>query len=124
MKSNCVLRINREGVFTVHYISDPRSQCGSIGQQRYKYFVSIEASNRWLTKEGYLMENGLVGEYFDRVYTGEKRSCVSCEVMAQRAVDTFRRMVMQENPRCDLRRILVRLHGSPFSFIEAEWKAV
>lgn len=69
------------------------------------------------------MENTLVDKYFQEKYNDKKMKCDSCEAMAQRAIDDLRRLVRAQNPKIELTRIYVRLHGSEASFIEAEWWA-
>lgn len=128
---NIALRINREGEFTTVPSQETESQCGKVGALHYRYFVSIEASNKKLTKEGFVMENLWVEEYFHNRYVRDRQACASCEDMAQEAVKHFLRLFGRicgepgepELEGVDLRRILVRIHGSPVSFIEAEWKA-
>lgn len=125
MKPEILLRINREGEFNTQEHQDTDSQCGKVGARSYKYFVSIEASNRKLTKEGFVMENLWVDEYFKKRYQEGDGKCPSCEDMAQEAISHFRNLfdTKEELKGVDLRRIFVRIHGSPVSFIEGEWKA-
>lgn len=123
--SLCSLRINREGEFKVR-LGMFEGQCGRQGQTDYKFFVSIQATNRHLTKEGFVMENMWVADYFEDTYSKDEELIVpSCEEMAQRAVDHFRE-VFATNPELkgvELERILVRIYGTKVSFIEAEWSA-
>lgn len=118
-----LLRINRNGEFIAQVGSDTPSQCGKPGARNYKYFVSIEASNKHLTPEGFVMENAWVDEYFQNTYAIIGRKCESCENMAEAAIVYFLNMFDRyaQLKNVDLRRILVRIHGSDFSFIEAEW---
>src|SRR5262245_40668250 len=85
----CLLRINREGEFKG--MRPSLQQCGKVGQVDYRYFVTIEATNKHLTPEGYVMENRWVESYFQNRY-GPRRNCPSCEEMAQNAVDYFRKL--------------------------------
>jgi hypothetical protein len=122
------LRINREGTFRVHADAEHPSQCGATGTKEYRYFASIEATNRNLTSEGFVMENQWVDDYFQDCYGengAKKLPCDSCENMAQRAIVHFLQMfsVEPELKQIELTRILVRIHGSPVSFIEGEWKS-
>lgn len=116
-----MLRINREGSFETG--SDTDNQCGKIGQRQYKYFITIEASNKALTPEGYVMENAWCDNYFRDRYERQHMPCGSCEEMAQAAVKYFVSL-FRDHPDLqpvDLRRVYVRIHGSTWSFIEAEW---
>lgn len=122
MKEICKLRINREGSFSVTPAEGAETQCGTVGKRDYTYFVSIEATNRRLTPEGYVMENGLTDEYFQKTYNGKTMVCPSCEQMAQDAIEYFRSKFDYEGAP-ELTRIYVRINGTPFSFIEGEWNA-
>lgn len=121
------LRINREGEFSVDTSQRSPQQCGKVGQQLYKYFCTIEATNKSLTPEGYVMENLWTDQYFQDTYgstAGDMIPVPSCEQMAMEAVQYFRNL-FKKHPdlqKVDVQRIYVRIHGSPVSFIEAEWK--
>lgn len=117
------LRINREGEFIAHAGSETDSQCGKKGTRRYRFFVSIEASNAKLTNEGFLMENLWVADYFRERYEEKTGECTSCEDMAQTAVEHFLDLFQSKEELAGIvpTRILVRIHGSDVSFIEAEW---
>lgn len=117
------LRINREGSFVAHPTANSESQCGKNGARYYRYFVSVEATNDKLTKEGFVMENLWVEQYFRERYEEQGETCRSCEDMAQEAVDHFisRFKNDDELEGVNLTRVLVRIHGSDVSFIEAEW---
>lgn len=121
-----LVRINREGRFTIPYSArKAEGQCGATGATQYKYFVTVEASNQGLTDEGYVMENQYVDDYFQEEYTHNPNpDAVSCEDMSQRAIEHFlaRFEADDELKNVALTRILVRIHGSEISFIEAEWK--
>lgn len=118
-----ILRINREGSFALATGARGDNQCGTQGQLQYKYFCTIEASNKSLTKEGYVMENLWTDQYFQRTYNG-KSSAPSCERMAQDAIEYFVGLfeTHEELKMVDLRRVYIRIHGTPVSFIEGEWK--
>lgn len=124
MRTPITLRINREGHFSVTTHAETYNQCGKVGMQKYKYFVTIEASNKFLTKEGYVMENAWCDDYFRMMYTDNAdATCESCETMAQDAIKFFLAKFAAHNDlkKVDLKRIYVRIHGSEYSFIEAEW---
>lgn len=126
-----LLRINREGEFVATRDQKTESQCGKVGAQHYRYFVTIEATNKKLTKEGFVMENMWVDEYFQDRYVNQQVECSSCEDMAQHAINHFLGLFgricgvegNEELREVDLQRIMVRIHGSPVSYIEAEWNA-
>lgn len=125
MKTEMILRINREGEFiAIHESQSTENQCGKPGAKKYRYFVTIEATNRRLTAQGFVMENLWVADYFRERYETRQEPCRSCEDMAQEAVRHFGDLftTVEELKGVDLRRIYVRIHGSDVSFIEAEWK--
>lgn len=122
------LRVNREGEFLARSNSKSRNQCGTVGQRSYRYFVTIEATNKRLDRQGFVLDNALVHAYFTDCYcaTDSRSRVLSCEEMAQRAVGHFVELLLSEpdpKRRIDLRRVYVRIHGSAVSFIEAEWLA-
>ena len=118
------LRINREGKFIVDPDAETDGQCGFTGARMYRYFVSIEADNSKLTPEGFVMENQWVDDYFQYTYMRKGVKAPSCEEMAQAAIHHFRNVFAthKDLEGVNLRRILVRIHGSDVSFIEGEWK--
>lgn len=124
-KCPMLLSINREGEFIAQDDSATDNQCGATGARRYRYFVTIQANNDHLTKEGYVMENLWVAEYFKKRYEVDGDKCASCEDMAQTAVIYFLNLfkLKDELKGVEPVRIYVRIHGSDVSFIEAEWKA-
>lgn len=123
-KAHILLRINREGSFAVSESAQTESQCGRVAQTQYRYFCSIEATNKKLTPEGFVMENLWADQYFQDTYNLETKEVPSCEEMAQRAIDHFLGLfqTVPELEGIDLTRILVRIHGSEVSFIEGEWR--
>jgi hypothetical protein len=123
-QARILLRINREGSFSVSESAQTAHQCGKIAQSQYRYFCSIEATNERLTPEGFVMENMWVDEYFQATYNLETKEVPSCEKMAQDAIAHILHLFARQPDlrEVDLRRILIRIHGSPVSFIEGEWR--
>lgn len=119
MKNTCDLTINKEGQYTTFSESD--TQCGKTGEHSYRYFVSITATNKNLTEEGFVMDNKLIDDYFQQKYTKNKKICLSCEIMAMEAIESFKNLLAQLT-KADVKRIYVRIYGTQTSFIEAEWK--
>lgn len=122
------LRVNREGSFVAHADAEHPTQCGATSTREYRYLVTIEASNKALTSEGFVIEIVSVDHYFQDCYGedgSQKLKCDSCENMAQRAIEHFVKEfeTNDELKSVELQRIFIRIHGSPFSFVEAEWKA-
>lgn len=117
-----MLRINREGSFEVTIDQRSQDQCGRVGVLRYKYFVTIEATNRTLTEQGFVMDNALCDLYFQERYGKKMEECPSCEQMVQDAITHFKGIFEKDTPEVELMRIMVRIHGSEVSYIEGEWK--
>lgn len=116
-----MLRINREGSFEVTLEQRSQDQCGRVGVLRYKYFVTIEATNRTLTEQGFVMDNAICDLYFQERYGKRLEECPSCEQMVQDAIDHFKGIFEKDTPEVELMRIMVRIHGSEVSYIEGEW---
>lgn len=117
-----MLRINREGSFEVTLDQRSQDQCGRVGILRYRYFVTIEATNRILTEQGFVMDNALCDAYFQETYNKKKKECPSCEQMVQEAISHFKGIFEKETPEIELMKIMVRIHGSDVSYIEGEWQ--
>lgn len=119
-RKQVTLRVNREGKMKVNRRdSTTPSQCGKIGQTTYRYFVAIEGTSDGLDENGYLVDNAVIAEYFKETYEKKGSPCPSCEVMAQDAIEYFRKVGKSS---VKITRVYVRIHGSDISFIEGEWK--
>lgn len=118
-----ILKINRHGTFKIAPEQDTMSQCGREAIREYGYHVTIEATDKKLTPEGFVMDNFLIFDYFRRVYVENKSPCLSCEKMALDCLDYFQGLfkIDPKLKEIDVRRIYVKIQGTDVSFIEAEW---
>lgn len=123
MKNFVKLKVNREGQYTVKNVENFQSQCGHVGQREYKYFVTVEANNKKLNNDGFIIDNDYIDKYFKTKYHKKEMPWESCEVMVCKALDYFVTAFKREPElkKIDLQRVYVRVHGSSFSFIEGEW---
>jgi AcrR family transcriptional regulator len=118
------LRINRSGRFSVTpATTDEQHQCGYTRASVFSYFVSIEALNHTLTEEGFVMDNNWVDEFFQEAYSRSDRVAPPCETIAQEAIYYFLNLFESHMALLTVQptHILVRIHGSEVSYIEAEW---
>ncbi len=119
-----ILKITRESSFITLPSQDDTSQCGREGARSYKYKVTIEATDKYLTPQGFVMDNFHIWSYFNEKYVVKKTPCDSCEKMALEAIHHFRILFegTKELRPVDLRSIYVMISGAEGSSIEAEWK--
>lgn len=121
-----LVRVNREGSFEIQKDQlHMTANCGSSDRKNFRYEVMIEATNKHLTSDGFVMENGVIDEYFKNKYEVNKEPCKSCELIAMEALGNFLDMFNDASlptAGVEVKRILVRIHGATVSFIEAEWK--
>lgn len=117
------MRINRHGEFTTKVTPGLEVQCGHVGATTYKYHVTIEATDSYMTQEGYVADNFEIFKYFQKFYANKDSTSDSCEMIAKKAVLYFLNLFLtkKELVPVDLRRIYVRIDGAEVSFIEADW---
>lgn len=126
MQNKIKISINRVGEFAVTPEQADGYQCGMTEAREYGYEVTIEATETCLkAPDMFLIDNGIVKDYFEKKYIEEGAKCESCETMACEAIRYFRGLFIGENaphPHVDVSRILVIIRGSKNSFIKALWE--
>lgn len=127
-KGDIVLQVNKHGKFEIDSEQFSGAQCGTRGKKEYNYEVMIEATDKSLSApDMFMIENGIIKQYFDRTYVKEKAKCKSCEVMACDAIEFFRSLFIYDGckvprfPNVDVKRIVVLIRGHSSSFIKGEW---
>lgn len=117
------VRLVRSGRFNASRTMVPNShKCGSMGSKVYAYKVEIEATDSRLTQEGFILNNEVVGEYFDNKYgrRAAKWDAVSCELMALTAAKELADIICGH--RVDCRKVHVTIKGSNGATITASWE--
>lgn len=122
MKGNLVLSVNRKGSFFIDESQCTESQCGYNTRRMYEWNVCIEATDKQLTIERFVIDNNELSKYFNEKYHVEKCKVISCEDVACEAVEYFKNIFKEKYPFIDLKRIKITISGAGESFITAEWK--
>lgn len=97
------------------------SKCGPVPSYKFRFEVWLKGQNVKPTgKEFFILENGLIGRYFKRAYsTTDEKEWISCERMAQLACQHFESLCTGEYKKVGIDEILVRIWGSPISYVQA-----
>jgi hypothetical protein len=118
------VRLVRSGRFNATRTMIPNAhKCGSMGSKVYSYTVEIEATDSRLTAEGFILNNEVVGEYFEGKYGkhANKWEAVSCELMALTAAKELADIICSHGVDC--RKVHVSIKGSNGAIITASWEA-
>jgi hypothetical protein len=104
------LTLNREGHFTI--MASGPNHCGSRPDGsyvtiNYHLLVECEAS---LDSRGFLFDQLSVRDYFDSL----KTTSLSCEKLVMRCARDIVRMILGENPDCELRSVHLSLKPEPY----------
>jgi hypothetical protein len=110
-------KMRRRGEFIANFTTT-KNQCGSGGQQLYRYVCEIEVGES-LDDHGFILDNYRVQGYFDREYA-KPQIARSCERIADIAVGDFRTM-LEEQGR-EIHRVSVTISGSDVAGLTATWK--
>ena len=117
------LCLEREGEFDPVNMRENMNRCGQLGLMHYKYHVKIEATDESLTKEGFVIENSRVHNYFlTRYCSGRPFTAVSCENMAIRAAMTLGRTLVKEG--ISVHTVTATITGSNNARLTAVWKRI
>lgn len=110
------LTLARAGKFTVGGDSiDDQFQCGLPGTREFRYHVTVVGSAECLTREGFLLDNRRIQDYFDGAY-GNVTALPSCERMAIRACEDIAALVGD-----GALKIEVTMDGTPQAGLTAFW---
>ncbi len=113
------LTMLRSGEFTVKNPRDIVTQCGIEGRFHFVYDVYI-TNDGTLDPLGYIIENNLVHKYFTDTYESDSPTDIpSCEIIALNAVEGIKNLL---EPKLNVNKIIVVIHGTPATHFEAEWE--
>lgn len=115
------LTLKREGEFVpVNMKENQTDRCGQVGMPSYKYIVHVEATDDSLSKEGFVIENSRLHNYFlTRYCSGRPWNAISCERMAIKGAMEIGRTLIKEN--ISVTAVKVTVVGSNSAQIEAVW---
>ena len=106
------LILTRTGEFAFIAIGD--SHCGMVrdGQrQDCKYTVRVCCNPDTVDPDGYMFEQLVVQDYFDRI----RRVKSTCELLAIRVASELEEVIMQENTLLEIYWIEVSLSAAPYA---------
>lgn len=114
--------INRKGMFTIDPNRTSEFQCGREGLIQFTYDVTICSTNRTLDKNGFIIDNAVIDDYFNKTYTKKKsnEAISSCELIAQDTVKYFHKYL--EKRKIEILEINVIISGSEHSRLTASWE--
>lgn len=122
---NLALAIERSGTFEVRWTGSDAQQCGVRGTRRLKYHVRIEARDKHLTPEGFIIDNQAIDRLFQRRYGAQRpRPFVSCERIASDVCRVLHRRFGRgklRNVQITALQVTVGMAGGP-AHITASWR--
>ena len=101
------LTLRRRGEFVVRTRGD--SHCGINEVQRIKYSVDVFCKCK-LDERGFLFEQRNVDAFFHTI----KSTTKSCEVLSKKCTEKLIRLIVKENPECEIIKISVTLCPEPY----------
>jgi hypothetical protein len=120
--SPLILRLERSGKFNAATSMIPnRKKCGSMSSTVYSYTVRVEATDRRLTSDGFVLNNELIHEYFVGKFgvKASKWDAISCELMAMTAATELAKLICDQGVDCH--QVDVSITGSNGARITATW---
>jgi hypothetical protein len=116
------LLLERSGRFNAAASMIPNNRkCGSMGSKVYSYAVRVEATDKKLTEEGFVLNNELIQAYFVGRFGAKaaKWDAISCELMARTAARDLFKQVCDGGADCQC--VEVSITGSNGAKITAKW---
>jgi hypothetical protein len=117
-----LINLERAGKFHASTMHPNPHKCAAMRTRTYQYHVRIEASDKVLTPEGFLINNERLQEYFDSRFghKAPKWEAISCEHMALAAAQELSQIML--NDGIDVQCVECRILGSNGATIEGIWR--
>ena len=118
-----LVKLTRSGRFHASTMRPNPHKCAAMNTRTYPYWVSIEATDKVLSPEGFLFNNERIGEYFDNRF-GHKApawDAVSCENMALTAAKELAQTML--NDGIDVQCVECQILGSNGAEIKGIWQS-
>ena len=113
------LTLDKSGVFTTWFISgQEHRKCGMAATTAFNYDVHIEGTDKKLSDEGFLIENGRIQEYFESTYA-MPQPVRSCELIACIAARALAELLKKDGAH--VYNVTVTIHGTPGAKLTAVW---
>lgn len=115
------VKLTRSGRFYARTMRPNSHKCAFMRTRTYPWEVTIEATDRKLSKEGYLFNNERVATYFDSRFghLAAPWDAISCENMALTACTELARIMLKEG--IDVQCVECQILGSNGAQIRAIW---
>ncbi len=111
MAKRTTLTLKRSGAFAFTAVG--ATHCGMVAdgeRQQCNYLVEVRCTAR-LDKNGYLFEQLVVQDYFDKI----RRVASTCERLVMRVADDLHDIMLEENPEIGIIWIKVTLTAAPYA---------
>jgi hypothetical protein len=116
-----LVSLTRSGKIHARTMRPNEHKCAAMRTKTYPYEVRIEASDRKLTPEGYIINNERIDSYFSSRF-GEKApiwDAISCENMALTACRELAQIMLNEG--IDVQCVECQILGSNGAQIKGIW---
>jgi hypothetical protein len=116
-----LIKLTRSGRFHAKTMRPTPHKCAAMRTRTYPYWVSIQATDKQLTPEGFLINNERIAEYFDTRF-GHKApewDAISCENMALIACRELASIML--NDGIDVQCVECQILGSNGAEIKGIW---
>ena len=116
-----LINLERSGKFHAATMVPNPHKCAAMRTRTYQYHVRIEASDKTLTPEGFLINNERLQEYFDTRFghKAPKWDAISCEHMALTSASELSQIMLNEG--IDVQCVECRILGSNGATIKGIW---
>jgi len=114
------LILYREGEFTPVNMRENLHRCAQLGVTKFRYAIEVEATDEKLSKEGFVVEQSRLHNYWTTRYcNGKPWNAISCENMAIKAAMEIGRTLYKEG--ISVVAVNVTMHGAEGAKINARW---
>lgn len=115
------MELYRKGTFKIQDPIEREGKCGAFGLEEYLFEVWISGRDIVLSgPDFFIIDNRLIDEYFSAAYCTPNNECVSCEIIALRALSHFKNLFrhIDSLSRVGVETISVKISTSPESGIK------
>jgi hypothetical protein len=110
----------REGEFVPVNMRENLHRCANLGVFKFRYAIEIEATDDRLSKEGFVVEQSRLHNYWlTRYCSGKPWNAMSCENMAIKAAMEIGRTLYKEG--ISVIAVKVTMFGAEGAKIDARW---
>lgn len=107
--------LRRNGMFACSLTGE--NHCGFKKVNSFKYDVEICINGNSLDERGFVVDNAIIGEYFDKIVTTD----LSCERLARKTVADMLNEYFPGGKRASVKLFRVKIWGTDQAHIEFVW---